>query len=142
MILKRHPLVIIDYPHTSSAFENCLKQFIKRKGRLIVIFGCGGNRDISKRKIIGELALRYADVPIVTEDNSRNENLENIMKDITQDNSKDFITIKSRPFAIKYAFKMAKKNDVILVLGKGHEKTIIRQYEENYSDIEEVKKWI
>ena len=142
MILKRHPLVIIDYPHTSSAFENCLKQFIKRKGRLIVIFGCGGNRDISKRKIIGELALRYADVPIVTEDNSRNENLENIVKDITQDNSKDFITIKSRPFAIKYAFKIAKKNDVILVLGKGHERTIIRQYEENYSDIEEVKKWI
>ncbi|MGM9857768.1 MAG: Mur ligase family protein [Bacilli bacterium] len=142
MVLKKHPLVIIDYPHTSSAFEKSLMQFKKRKGRLIAIFGCGGNRDISKRRVIGELALKYADIPIVTEDNSRNENIEDIIKDIVGKDRKDFITIKSRPFAIQYAFKIAKKEDIILVLGKGHEKTIIRKYEEDYSDIDEVKKWI
>ena len=120
---------IIDYAHTPNAFKNCLKtikQNIKSKQRLIVIFGCGGNRDTAKRPIFGKVAEEYADMIIITEDNSRNENFFDIANEISSGiKRKPYTIIENRKEAIYFAMKNANDGDVVAIIGKGHEKYII-----------------
>lgn len=119
--------VIVDYAHTPDGLENVLrtaKQFVR--GRLIVVFGCGGDRDRTKRPIMGELAARYADHVIVTSDNPRSEDPEfiiwQIMQGITSpDLQSRTETIPDRRMAIERAMNLGGPGDVILIAGKGHE---------------------
>ena len=93
-----------------------------KKGKLIVVFGCGGNRDNSKRHKMGEVATKFADYVIVTSDNPRFENPQQIISDILKGvNTNKTISIENRKDAIKYAVTLAKENDIIAILGKGNE---------------------
>ncbi|MBQ8741653.1 MAG: UDP-N-acetylmuramoyl-L-alanyl-D-glutamate--2,6-diaminopimelate ligase [Clostridia bacterium] len=117
--------VIIDYAHTPDGLKNILKTFRDcEKNRVIALFGCGGDRDKSKRPIMGNIAVRYADYVIVTSDNPRSENPDDIIKDIlvgTVGSSTPVKVIENRIEAIKYAVSIAKKDDIIVLAGKGHE---------------------
>ncbi len=119
--------VIIDYAHTPAAFESILlfvnsNKNIKQK--VVTVFGCGGERDKEKRPVMAKIATKYSDLSIITEDNSRGEPLELIINDITSQiqNSRKVRIIKSRKDAIEYAILSSADNDIILILGKGHEK--------------------
>lgn len=117
--------VMNDYAHTPDSLENILKT-VKgfAKGRTVSIFGCGGDRDKTKRPMMGEISGNIADFTIITSDNPRTEDPESIVKDIEKGilkTSGEYITIVDRREAIKYAIKNAKKDDVILLAGKGHE---------------------
>jgi len=119
--------VIVDYAHTPDGLENVLrtaKQFVR--GRLIVVFGCGGDRDRTKRPIMGELATRYADRVIVTSDNPRSEEpgfiIQQILEGITTAEAKNKTeAIQDRRSAIERALCVAAAGDVVLIAGKGHE---------------------
>lgn len=117
--------VIIDYAHTPDGLKNILKTFRDcEKNRVIVLFGCGGDRDKTKRPIMGNIAVRYADYVIVTSDNPRSEDPNEIINDIlvgTQGTSTPVKVIENRIDAIKYAVSIAQKNDIIILAGKGHE---------------------
>lgn len=117
--------VIIDYAHTPDGYEKVLNTVDEfSKGRKIVIFGCGGDRDKTKRPIMGEIAARYCDLCIVTTDNPRTEDPMSISKDIIEGINKvngKYVFISDRKEAIKYALINAISNDIILLLGKGHE---------------------
>ncbi len=122
--------VIIDYAHTSSAFLVLLKNvFSCKKGRqnLIVVFGCGGNRDKSKRAVMGEIAERYADMVILTSDNPRDENPENIIADIASGMKSSPIKITEREAAIRKAIDVANEGDIVCIVGKGPEKYTIKE---------------
>ena len=122
--------VVIDYAHTVSAFYNCLKtlkQDITSKQKLIVVFGCGGNRDKSKRPLFGQYADEYANTIIVTEDNSRGESFDSIASDILSGiKSQRATVIRDRERAIAHALDLASCGDVVALIGKGHEKYIIK----------------
>lgn len=123
--------VIIDYAHTPFAMENALKTLktAKKLGQnLLTVFGCGGDRDRTKRGEMARIAAKYSDKIIITEDNSRSESTESIMKDITLGlGSFDNVElIPSREEAISHAVLTANDGDIIALLGKGHEKYIIR----------------
>lgn len=116
--------IIIDYAHTPDGLENILstlKEFTK--GRLITVFGAGGDRDKKKRPLMGRAVERYSDVCIVTSDNPRTEDPKAIVADILEGMSdkKKQVVIPDRVEAIGYAIEHAKKGDVILLAGKGHE---------------------
>jgi len=126
-IIRGDVTVIIDYAHTPKAFENILKtaNSIKVLGQnIITVFGCGGNRDASKRPKMAEIAEKYSDKVIVTEDNSRTEELSNIINDILDGFSTPLSrsVITSRKSAIKNAILSSQSGDIILILGKGHER--------------------
>lgn len=117
--------VIIDYAHTPSSLEAIL-QNTKRyaKGRIICVFGCGGNRDEEKRPLMGEIAGKYADFTVITTDNPREESPKKIMKDIEEGIKRTkglYKVIENRKEAIKFAMRIAWKNDTIIIAGKGHE---------------------
>lgn len=116
--------VLIDYAHTPDGIENILKT-VKgfAKGRVIILFGCGGDRDNKKRPIMGEIASSLADFVIVTSDNPRTEKPSDIIDEIMVgiDKTKPYTVIENRRDAIEYAVKNAKKDDVIVLAGKGHE---------------------
>ena len=116
---------MIDYAHSPESLENIL-QAVKTytKGRVIVVFGCGGDRDKTKRPIMGEIAGRIADYSIVTSDNPRTEDPEAITKDIEEGISKTkgkYEVIVDRTQAIEKAISMANKKDIVILAGKGHE---------------------
>lgn len=117
--------VIIDYAHTPDGLENILKTikgFAKR--RIITVFGCGGDRDKSKRSVMGEIASELSDYLIVTSDNPRSENPQEIIKDILKGCKSAEITvetIENRRKAIEQALAIGEKDDIILLAGKGHE---------------------
>ena len=117
--------VIIDYAHTPDGLKNILKTFSDcEKNRVIALFGCGGDRDKTKRPIMGNIAVRYADYVIVTSDNPRSEDPGEIIKDIlvgTHGSSTPVKVIENRIEAIKYAISIAQSNDIIVLAGKGHE---------------------
>lgn len=118
--------VIIDYAHTPDGLKNALETLkeIPKKGRLIVLFGCGGDRDKTKRPIMGKIACDIADFVIVTSDNPRTEEPQQIINDILEgmkDCKTKYEVIVDRIEAIHYAIANAKKGDVILLAGKGHE---------------------
>lgn len=117
--------VMIDYAHTPDALINILssvREFVK--GRLITLFGCGGDRDRTKRPIMGRAACKYSDFVIVTSDNPRTEVPSAIIDDILPgvvNEGCEYVVIENRLEAIKYALNMAKKDDIIVLAGKGHE---------------------
>ncbi|MGL5647719.1 MAG: UDP-N-acetylmuramoyl-L-alanyl-D-glutamate--2,6-diaminopimelate ligase [Clostridium sp.] len=115
--------ILIDYAHTPDGLLNILETCREfTKGRLISVFGCGGDRDKVKRPEMGEIGTRFSDVAIITSDNPRTEDEEEIIKDILNGIKKDnYIKITNRYEAIKKALEIAKKDDVILIAGKGHE---------------------
>ncbi len=122
-LVARSPDIYVDYAHTASAFETLCSYFKKLwNHQLIVVFGCGGDRDRSKRRVMGELACRYCDEVILTNDNPRTEDPCQIINDIVEGCNKDVHIEYIRSKAIKKAFKLAGKNDIILVVGKGDEK--------------------
>lgn len=115
--------IIIDYAHTPDGLEkilNTAREFTE--GRLISVFGCGGDRDVTKRPIMGRIGTEISDFSIITSDNPRSEDPDSIIKDIIQGISKkNYSVITDRRTAIKKAIEMAHKNDVIVIAGKGHE---------------------
>lgn len=122
--------IVIDYAHTPFAIENVLKSLVslkRPKQRLITVFGCGGERDRSKRAAMGCAAAKHADLIILTEDNSRSERTEDILSEIAQgiSNRKVHRMIPNRKEAIYTAICDAKDRDIVAILGKGHEKYII-----------------
>ncbi|MCL2773157.1 MAG: UDP-N-acetylmuramoyl-L-alanyl-D-glutamate--2,6-diaminopimelate ligase [Oscillospiraceae bacterium] len=140
--------VFIDYAHTPDALENVLKSmrtFVK--GRIITLFGCGGDRDKSKRPIMGQIAYENSDFCIVTSDNSRTENPENIIKAIVEgiDGRDKYKIIVDRREAIEYAMDIAQPDDIILLAGKGHEEYInekgtVRHFSESETVFEILQK--
>lgn len=116
--------VIIDYAHTPFALENILRnlRYIKGNGKLTVVFGCGGERDRSKRRKMAEIAEKFADKVIVTEDNSRNEEPADIINDILKGFAKDTYTVcPDRKSAIRRAILESSPSDIVAVIGKGAE---------------------
>lgn len=118
--------VLIDYAHTASSLEAILvntKKYIK--GRVICVFGCGGERDIEKRSEMGRVAGKYADFTIITTDNPRGENPNKIIGDIEkgiQETKGLYKSIINRKEAIEFAMRIAWRNDTIILAGKGHER--------------------
>ena len=117
--------VLIDYAHTPDGLENVLtsvRDFCK--GRLITVFGCGGDRDPIKRPIMGRIGVSLSDIAIITSDNPRTEDpmkiIEDICKGVTSDMGEYFV-IENRKKAIAYAMDIAQKHDMIVLAGKGHE---------------------
>lgn len=117
--------VLIDYAHTPDGLENILKSVCEyKKGRLITVFGCGGDRDKSKRALMGKTAGELSDIAVVTSDNPRTENPILIINDILcgmERSSAKLAVIENRRQAIEFALSKAKKNDIVLLAGKGHE---------------------
>lgn len=117
--------VIIDYAHNGVSMESILKTMrAYNPKRIVSLFGCGGNRSKDRRYDMGEISGQLADFTIVTEDNSRYEDINDIMNDIEiglKKTSGEYIKIADRKDAIKYAMDNAKEGDIILLLGKGHE---------------------
>jgi UDP-N-acetylmuramoyl-L-alanyl-D-glutamate--2,6-diaminopimelate ligase len=120
------PVVIVDYAHTPDALENVLSTLAKLKkedGKLICVFGAGGDRDPTKRPEMGRAATKYADQLFVTSDNPRFENPDVIIDQILTgfEQKEHVITQSDRKEAIQEAIKSAKSNDIVLIAGKGHE---------------------
>ncbi len=117
--------IIIDYAHTPDAFEKVLGTVNRfAKGRKILVFGCVGERDHTKRCIMGEIAEQYCDLCILTTDNCRFEDPSEILNDIKQGFNKingSYIEILDRAEAIRYAIRNSKENDTLIITGKGHE---------------------
>lgn len=117
--------VIIDYAHTPDGLKNILSTFREcKKNRLIAVFGCGGDRDKTKRPIMGNIAAHFSDYAIVTSDNPRTEDPSAIIDDILEGMKGAIIPVKvieNRIEAIKFAVSIAKKDDIIVLAGKGHE---------------------
>ena len=115
--------IIVDYAHKVEALEKVLISLkeIKKK-KLIIVFGCGGERDREKRPLMGALAKKYCDFAVLTNDNPRGENPTDIINEIKNGiGNLDHIVIEDRKEAIEYAIKEAKQDDIILLAGKGHE---------------------
>lgn len=115
--------VVIDYAHTPDGLENILKTAREfTKGRLISVFGCGGDRDKGKRPIMGKIGSDLSDIAIITSDNPRTEEPLDIIKDVISEMpKKNYTVVENRKAAIKEAIRIAQKGDVIVVAGKGHE---------------------
>lgn len=115
--------VIRDYSHTPDSLKNILETLRElAKGRIICIFGCGGDRDKTKRPIMGRIGTDLSDYAIITSDNPRTEDPNEILKEIVGGVEKqNFTVVENRREAIKEAMQMAKKGDIVLIAGKGHE---------------------
>ena len=128
--------VIVDYAHTPDGLENVLlavKPFCK--GRLITVFGCGGERDVMKRPIMGRIAVELADFAIISSDNPRFEDPVAIIKDVVAGvgDAKNYAEEPDRAKAVKLSLEMAQKDDIIVLAGKGHE---------DYQVINDVKEYL
>ena len=115
--------VVVDYAHTPDGIKNVLNAVKKlNHNKIITVFGCGGNRDKTKRSEMGAMAVSLSDYVIVTSDNPRDENPEMIIEDIVKNiTSKNIVKITDRKSAIEYALSIAKPNDIVAILGKGAE---------------------
>ncbi|BDR81342.1 UDP-N-acetylmuramoyl-L-alanyl-D-glutamate--2,6-diaminopimelate ligase [Clostridium tetani] len=136
--------VIVDYAHTPDGLDNVLRTARDfTKGKLISVYGCGGDRDRAKRPIMGKIGTELSDLAILTSDNPRTEEpfsiIDDIVKGVTKDN---YIVVESRREAIKKAMTIAKKDDVIVVAGKGHEDYQILKNKTIHFDEREVIKEI
>jgi len=127
-IISRRPTVLRDYAHTPDALERTLKTARAfTRGKLIVVFGCGGDRDKGKRPLMGEIAERDADCAIVTSDNPRTEDPDAIIDDIEAGmRSSKHERVTDRLSAIQRAIDLAAEGDIVLLAGKGHETYQIR----------------
>lgn len=138
-------VVVIDYAHTPDAVENIIDSVMEyKKGRIITIIGCGGDRDKTKRPIMGSIATEKSDYVIFTNDNPRTEDEKLIMNDIVSSLTKDNFIIKyNRREAIETGIKMLENKDILLILGKGHEDYQIIGHEKiHFSDLETSKEFI
>jgi UDP-N-acetylmuramoyl-L-alanyl-D-glutamate--2,6-diaminopimelate ligase len=118
----KKPTVVVDYAHTPDALEKVLASLREQtRGRLICLFGCGGNRDKGKRPLMGEAASRLADAVVVTSDNPRHEDVRKIIDDIVAGMDGNYHIEEDRAAAIEQAIAGASMGDVVLVAGKGHE---------------------
>lgn len=141
-------LVVVDYAHSPDALEKILlaiKEINQSKGRIISVFGCGGDRDPMKRKIMGSIGAKLSDIAIFTSDNPRSEDPDKIVGEMTTglsaEESVKVKTIVNRRDAIKEAIRLAKKGDIILCAGKGHEDyQEIKGVKHHFDDVEEFKK--
>ena len=136
---------VIDFAHTPDGVENVLKLLNTLKaGKLITVIGMGGNRDKSKRKIVGKILSENSDIIILTEDNSRFEETMDIINEIQEgitENKEKVLIVLNRIEAIKKAYSISSKKDIVAVLGKGNENYIIKgDIKLPYSDKEEVYK--
>ncbi len=117
--------VLIDYAHTPDALENVLRSVRSYcKGRLIAVFGCGGDRDPLKRPIMGEIGVRLSDLAVITSDNPRTEDPMKIIEQIldgAKKPGKPYEVVENRRAAIRRAMDLAQKDDIIVLCGKGHE---------------------
>ena len=138
---------IVDYAHTPDALENVLKTIndIRTKNeQLITVVGCGGNRDKTKRPVMAGIATDLSDIAILTSDNPRDENPDEIINEMEQgvasQNYKKLLTITDRKQAIKTACQLAQPNDIILIAGKGHETyQEVKGVRQHFDDMETVK---
>lgn len=124
-VIKDDITVVIDYAHTSEAFQNIMRELrsVKGSGRLTVLFGCGGERDKSKRPIMAAIAEKYADRIIITSDNSRGEDPLDIINDILSGlRHTEHKVIVNREEAILYAVKQSSSGDTLAIIGKGAER--------------------
>ena len=144
-VITKSPMVIVDYAHTPDGLENVLKaarEITPKDGKLICVFGCGGDRDATKRPKMGKIAEDYADKVIVTSDNPRTENPQQIITDILAGfkSVNDVVVEADRELAIKEAYKIACPSDVVLIAGKGHEDyQIIGTEKIHFDDREKVR---
>ena len=123
--------VLVDCAHTPDALKNTLTTLktlaLEREGRLLVLFGCGGNRSREVRTKMGAIASNIADFVVITDDNPRSEYAWGIIEDILQGFNQlmkkftDYIVIQDRKKAIQYIIKHAKQNDIVILAGKGHQ---------------------
>ena len=145
-IVAQHPYVIVDFAHTPAALENVLKAIVALRGseqvKIWVVFGCGGNRDKTKRPLMGKIASDFADHVIITSDNPRHEDPDAIIQDILAGiaSRAEVTQISNRAEAIRYALSSAQYDDIVLIAGKGHEPyQIIGDEHLVFSDQEEVR---
>ena len=121
----------VDYAHTSQSLQTLLEgikcKYSDSPFNLITIFGCGGNRDVAKRSLMGSIAEKYSNTIILTDDNPRNEDSNKIINDICSgiNDKNKLIIIPNRKRAIRKAVSIAKKNDIVVLAGKGNEDVII-----------------
>ena len=145
--------VIVDYAHTPSSFETIFPPVKQRcTGRMICLFGSGGERDTKKRPLQGEIAGRFCDTVILTDEDPRGEDSVELLEQIAGDRTKgarstgkkdgeNLFIIPDRPKAIRKAFSLAQANDIVLLLGKSHENSIIyKDYTMPYDEISEAEK--
>lgn len=134
--------ILIDYAHTPDALENVLNAVRGfAPGRVVVLFGCGGDRDAKKRPLMGEIAVRLADFAVVTSDNPRTEDPGAIIKEILtgmEDTKTPYIVIEDRREAIAWALDHAEPDDVVILAGKGHETYQIVGHEKTHMDEREI----
>lgn len=147
-VVIRKPLTIVDYAHTPDGLSNVLnaaRKIVPSGGELICLFGCGGDRDTTKRPKMGKIVEDLADKVVITSDNPRSEDPQQIITDIltgikSLNSDKIYIEIDRRT-AIELTMKMAKANDVIVLAGKGHEDyQILKTGTIHFDDKEEAKK--
>ncbi len=145
-VVHQEPCVIVDYAHTPDALKNVLSTLQPlKKGQLWVVFGCGGDRDKSKRPLMGQIASQYADHVVVTSDNPRNESAQAILADIQQGipSTVQPWVIADRRQAIETTLAMAQASDIVLIAGKGHEAyQVIGQNKTYFSDQQVVIEWM
>lgn len=138
--------VYVDYAHTPEALEQALASLKGyKKGKLTVVFGCGGERDRKKRSMMAQVAERFADVTIVTSDNPRSEDPHEIINEVIKGFSKkgSFIVQPDRRQAIEQALKRSSSEDTLLIAGKGHEKVQIEGRKSlAFDDVAVVEKWV
>ncbi|MBR4972461.1 MAG: UDP-N-acetylmuramyl-tripeptide synthetase, partial [Oscillospiraceae bacterium] len=133
--------ILIDYAHTPDGLENVLssvRDFCK--GRLIAVFGCGGDRDPIKRPIMGRIGVEMADIAVITSDNPRTEDPDAIIADVVKGvgDAKNFEIVADRQKAIHYAIDIAEKDDIIVLAGKGHETYQIVGHTKHHMDEREI----
>lgn len=122
IVAEAGPTCIIDYAHTPDALDKALQSLREvTSGRLVCLFGCGGNRDRGKRPLMGEVAARWADFCVVTSDNPRDESPAATIAEILPAMNGKYDVIEDRAEAIAHAIRVARAGDVILIAGKGHE---------------------
>ncbi len=134
--------IIIDYAHTPDGLENVLRTLNEvKQGKVITVFGCGGDRDKTKRSIMGQTVAQMSDIAVVTTDNPRTEDPESIINDILEGmkghKNKKYVKV-DRTKAIEFAMDMAQENDIILLAGKGHETYQIVGKEKRHYDEREI----
>ena len=145
LIKVKEGLAVVDYAHTPDAVEKVVNAFSEnKKGRVITLVGCGGDRDPVKRPIMGRIAAENSDFAIFTSDNPRTEDPQKIMDDILAGvHTDNYIVELDRRTAIKKGLEMLEKDDVLLILGKGHEDyQIIGREKIHLDDSEEVQKYV
>lgn len=145
LIVYKNNGIFVDYAHTPDAVDNVLNSALEfKKGRIITIIGCGGDRDRTKRPLMGAKACAKSNLTIITSDNPRTEDPQQIIADIlTGVSGENYVVVPDRREAIAYGMNELQDNDILMILGKGHEDyQILGTVKVHFSDQEEVQKYI